>query len=62
MPRARLSSRNEPLEAKPLSERHRAPGGHSIMQMARMGGMNHSLSNSVRERVEMDCLAHMLNF
>lgn len=47
MPRDRLSSRDKSLEAGPLTESHTAPGGHSIIQMARMGGMNHSLSNSV---------------
>lgn len=40
MPRARLSSRDESLEPRLLIGRHTAPGGHSIIQMARMGGMN----------------------
>lgn len=63
MPRAGCSAAGmNSQESRPLTERDIAPRGHSIIQMAKMGGINHSLSKSVRERVEMDCLVHMLNF
>lgn len=50
MPRARLNHMDKSPEARPLTEREAPPEGHSIIQMAKTGGMNHSLSSSVRER------------